>query len=358
MTKSIQKIVPRLFGIAMLASLSLSTASAFQGPPQMPPAHVEVTTAEEHMMAPQMDVTGTVISLQDSRISVEVEGPLQWIAEVGTAVEKGDIIARMDNRLLALALRQAEANLKRLQADMVFRNQEVKRFEDLSARNNASKARLEETIAQREMLHHEIQNAQALVERARGDVERANIRAPFPGHVVTRLANIGEYLIVGEEVIRLVNTRNLEISLPAPISITPYLHNGDKISVLDDRGIHQLPIKRIVPVGDMVSRMVQVLLSPGEEPWIVGTPVKVSLPKGTPKRAVAVPRDALIYKAGSVYVYKVGPDMSAEQIKVEIDAAVGLLVSLKKGLQAGDKVIIRGGERLQPGQKVVIKSST
>jgi multidrug efflux pump subunit AcrA (membrane-fusion protein) len=114
-----------------------------------------------------------------------------------------------------------------------------------------------------------------------------------------------------------------------------------------------LPIRTVVPVGDAVSRMVEVRLSPTAGDWIVSTPVKVSLPKGPAVTAVAVPRDAIIIKGGSVFLYKVGANNMAERVEADVRATVGLWVALGGGVAPGDKVIVRGGERLQPGQPIV-----
>ena len=53
-------------------------------------------------MAPSVDVSGTVVSLNDSRIASEVEGVLTWLADVGDAVDQGEVIARIDPRLLRI----------------------------------------------------------------------------------------------------------------------------------------------------------------------------------------------------------------------------------------------------------------
>ncbi len=341
--------------IAALAAASLQAwmpASAQQM--DMPPAQVEIVEAARRQMAPQMEVSGSVISLNDSRISAEVEGPLLWVADVGAAVEEGDVIARIDDRLLAVAHRRAEAGLRRLEADLIFREEQVKRFTELAAGNNTSQARLDEAVANREMTRQQIADARALLDRTKGDVDRTLIRAPFPGHVVQRLANKGEYMTVGREVVRMVDTRNIEIAMPAPISITPYLKAGAAVEVVSQNGVHTLPIRTVVPVGDGVSRMVEVRLSANADDWVVGTPVKVSLPKGQAINAVAVPRDAIIIKSGSVYLFKIGNDDTAERVEADIAATVGLWVALKSGIEPGDRVVVRGGERLQPGQAVML----
>ncbi len=343
-------------GLLLLAGLLTGLTSATYAQQQeMPPAQVQVALAEQRMMAPVIDVNGTVISLNDSRIAAEVEGKLTSIVQVGTPVRKDDVLATIDGRLLEIAHRRAVSALKRLQADMTFREQDVARFEDLASRDNASKSRLEEVISQRDMIAQEVEDAKALVDQTQGDLERASIRAPFTGTVVARLANIGEYLNIGSEVVRFVDTENVEIVLPAPLAITQYLIAGAEVSVLSANGSHSLPIRTVVPVGDAVSRMVEVRLKASGAHWPIGTPVKVSLPKSAPVDSVAVPRDAVVLKSGRSYLFKVGADDKAEQVTADILSTVGLWVALRRGVEAGDRIVIRGAERLQPGQAVVVQ---
>ena len=342
----------RLTVIGMVATLSIGARAQQQ---EMPPAQVQVTLAEQRMMAPVIDVNGTVISLNDSRIAAEVEGKLTSIAQVGTRVRKGEILATTDTRLLEIAHRRATATLKRLQADMAFREQDVARFKDLASRDNASKSRLEAVISQRDMIEQEVEDAKAQADQTRGDLERASIRAPFTGMVVARLANIGEYLNMGSEVVRFVDTENIEIVLPAPLSITQFLVEGAEVPVLSANGAYSLPIRTVVPVGDAVSRMVEVRLKVSGEDWAIGTPVKVSLPKNTPTQSITVPRDAIVLKSGQNYLFKIGADNTAQQINADIEATVGLWVALRQGVSVGDRIVIRGAERLQPGQAVIIQ---
>jgi RND family efflux transporter MFP subunit len=323
---------------------------------QMPPALVEVTEAEVRELAPTMDLQGTVISINDSRIAAEVEGPVSWIAQAGTYVEKGGVIAKIDDRLIRLQVRQAEANVARLKADMVYRQEEVERFSTLAQRDNTSKSRLQQVTAARAMLEQDILEAEALLERAQGDLAKTEIKAPFPGHVVARLANVGEYLTMGAEVMRLVDTKDQEITVAAPITVAPFLKEGAVITVFDAQKSMDLPIRSIIPVGDRTSRMMEVRLSVDAGNWVVGAPVKVRVPKGEARTAVAIPRDALILKGGQAYYFEISADNKAVRVDVDIRGVVGHWAAVGTGTEAGDKVIIRGGERLNDGQDVQVKA--
>ncbi len=344
---------------ALLALLGLlsAAAGAQEGMPAMPPAKVQVATAELRNMAPQIEVSGTVMSLNDSRIAAEIEGVISWLADVGDSVEAGEVIARIDPRLMQVALKRAQANVARLEADLRYREQQLKRAEELAATKNASANLLDESRNNRDQALQQLNDGRAQLERAEGDFARTKIRAAFAGHIVERLASVGEYVGVGDDVLRLVDTHRMEIVLPAPIALTEFIEPGIEVTVRNGKVERQHAVRTVVPVGDAVSRMVEIRLSVADGDWLVGTPVQVSLPSDAPVTAVAVPRDALVERGGQASVYKVADDGTAEQIQANIQSTVGLWVGIAEGVEPGDQVIVRGAERLAPGQPVEIISN-
>ncbi len=321
---------------------------------ELPPARVEVAAAELREMAPSIDVSGTVVSLNDSRIASEIEGVLTWLADVGDAFDAGDVIARIDAQLIRIDVTRARANVERLRSDFEYRQRQLERTEELAAKNSVSENVLDEARAQRDQAQHSLADAHAALERARADLERTEIRAAFAGHVAARLASVGEFVSVGEDVIRLVDTHRIEISLPASIALTRHIKPGMHLPVRNGSVERQHPVRTVVPVGDAVSRMVEVRLSADDSEWLVGTPVQVSLPSDAAASTVAVPRDALVERGGQSYVYIVNESAVAEQVTVQIRSIVGLWVGVNDGISPGDQVIVRGAERLSPGQAVEI----
>ncbi len=349
------KAISYISGAVLL--LVAGAASPQDGMPAFPPAKVQVASAELRDMAATVEASGTVVSLNDARVATEIEGVLAWIADVGTAIEAGDVIARIDPRLPRIAVARARARVARLEADLRFREQQLGRAENLAANNNVSATLLDESRAERDRADNELADARAELERATGDLERTQVRAAFAGHVVARLASVGEYLAVGEVVIRIVDTHRKEITLPAPIALTAFITPGIKVRARH-AGVERMhKVRAVVPVGDAVSRMVEVRLEAGDSDWLVGSPVQVSLPAGRPQRAVAVPRDALVQRGGQSFVYRVTDGGTAEQVAVEVRQTVGLWVAVGDDVRPGDRVVIRGAERLMPGQPVEVIST-
>ncbi len=343
-------ILKRLWGGILLGLIVVQASPAQQG--GMPPALVRTHILENRLMAPTVQVPGTLISLQDSEISSELEGQIVWIVEVGDAVEKGDILARLDDRLFKIALSQAEADVKRLQADLKFRSRDLERQKNLAARDNASMVRLDGAVARKAMLEQEVIIARNALALAKYNLDHATIIAPFSGHVVERLMELGEYAQKADPVVRLVDTFHVEIRLQAPLSSAAFVASGQNLGVNGGEVTRQSTIRAVVPVGDPGSRVMEIRLSANAGDWVIGSAVKVSVPTAIPRTIVAVPRDALILSNSGISILKVNGEM-ATRFTVRIAAASGDYVELIGDVSVGDRVIIRGGERLMPGQPVV-----
>lgn len=157
---------------ALNVPLAASTAFAQQGGPQ---ARVETRPAILQVLAPEFQAPGTVVSLNDSRIAAEVSGPIVWIADVGTDVKMGDVIARIDHRQLDLQEQNNVALIRRLEASLTYESAQVERYEELARNGSTPQSRLEEAIAQREMVAQDLVQARVALEITRDFIARAEI---------------------------------------------------------------------------------------------------------------------------------------------------------------------------------------
>ncbi len=341
--------------VAAALSFTNSTTAIAQGAPQRqgpPPAKVSVATAITTAMAPTVEMPGTVISPADSRVAAAISGTVTWIADVGTAVEAGDVIARIDDRDWTLELADREAEIARLEARQGFMTRDLARFEELASSGNSPAQRLDQARMDLATTKAELDRARVALSRTRVNLTRAEVRAPFPGRVVERLAAQGEFASPGRELVRLVDTYHLEVRAQIPVALASALDVGAEVTVTDKDGGVAAPVRTIVPVGNEVSRTVELRVTAPEGRWVVGTPVRVSIPTASVREVVAVPRDALVLRPGAVFIYAVADDNTARRIDVTTGTARGDLIEVVGDVQAGEKIIIRGGERLRPGQTV------
>lgn len=340
----------KIHQIPLLLACALAGAvHAADGPPPVP---VVVTTARSENLGASLSATGTVVSRNDARISGEVGGTLAWIAEPGVTVKRGETIARLDPERLSLALRDNEAALKRLEAQYQLLNTQRVRLETLG--NVVSQSQLDEALSRERMAEQDVEQARVARDRARLDVNRATVRAPFSGIVAERLQQAGEFVAGGAPLLRLVNDQELEVVARAPLGTADTVTAGSEASVIDGARRLTGKVRAVIPVGDERSRMVELRIAMTDH-WRVGTPVRVEIAPRAQKAVVTVPRDAVILRQGASYVMRVRPDNTAERVAVNLGAGRADHVQIAGNLSAGDRVIIRGAERLEPGQAVKVQ---
>ena len=172
--------------------------------------------------------------------------------------------------------------------------------------------------------------------------------------VAERLVQTGEFVNRGTPVARLVDTEHREIRAQAPLSVASWIRQGMQVTVEHQQVESLSPIQYTIPVGDQRSRMFEVRIAAENPAWIIGSPVRIALPNSEPRDLVAISRDALVLRGTSIYVMKVNDDNTVEKVTVKTGIGLGGSVEVIGNIDKGDRIIIRGGERLQAGQLVTI----
>ena len=344
-------IINRSVVLSMLGFALCATALA----QDMPPAVVVVAEAELQQMAPSVDVPGTVVSRFDSRLASELSAKLEWIAEVGTTVKKGDTVARLDSPTFELLEMEAQSRVKREEARVSFLQSEKNRLDRLAEKNLSAKSQLDQTIADLAVAESDHAIARAQLGLAKIAVYVTKIRAPFDGIVTERLRNIGERLNIADEVIRIVDPKSLEVVARAPLNTVNFINEGAALPLHNDFRQDQATVRTIVPFGNPQSHMFEVRLNVDPDIWTVGESVRLSMPTSDVKKVLTVPRDALVLRREGASVFKVNADMSVEQVSVITGLGDGGNVEVIGKLSPGERVVIRGAERLNTGMQVSIK---
>ncbi len=339
----------------LLATLLATPASVGaqdgKGPP---PAPVVVAEAESVTLAPVTWYPGTVISRNQARVAAEVQGRLEWVAEIGSAIAAGETVARLDDALLRQSLAENEAAVGREQAKLTYLDAQVERLETLVTQQTATRSRLDEAIAERDIARSELRAVRARLALTRERLERTRIKAPFGGVVTTRYRQSGEWAQSGEAVVRLVDTESLEVQTWIPVAALTFIREGGELSLEANPSRGTGRVQAIVPVGDNQSRLYELRLETSDQSWPVGQDLRVGVPSAAPRPVTAVPRDALVLRRDGTAIYRIGEDGLAERVPVTTGIAEGALVEVD-GISPGDQVVIRGGERLRPGQAVTVQ---
>ena len=346
-------VLPSLLWSVPLAATMLFTslASAQQGPPPPP---VRVAEARMLELAPVIQVPGTVVSRNDARLASEVAGRLVYVAEVGTHIEAGQPVARIDDRDLELQLQENQSLVAREQSRMGFLRREAERLRKLAAENITAKNRLDEVESDLSVAINDISVAQARLNQIQLQLEKSASVAPLPGVVTERLRTPGEHTGIGDDIARLVQPDSLEVVARAPLGSIAFVRAGSELPMQSQWHSGMGTVRTIVPFGDGRSHMFELRIDVSPVPWRVGESVRLAVPTAEALEVLAVPRDALVLRRDGATVFRIGSDGVAERVAVEPGLGDGTMIGVTGGLSEGDRVVVRGGERLRPGQSVTI----
>lgn len=313
-------------------------------------------------MAPvirELELSGTLRSLREAQLSVAAEALVSKIhVDVGSRVEKGQLLLELDSTLVERELQRAkaQANAARISVD------EAKRL-----LKEAVKLRPENHIAQTEVEAREsaVTLAEAQLEQAEADAGLAEellvkhrLYAPFDGVISARWTELGQWLNRGDRVFTLVSLEQLRLDVRLP---QEQLQDMDKLTSVhikpdtDSTAKIAAKVDSVVPVSDL-SRSVLVRLAATEpaKSLFPGASARAVLQFEHAASAVVVPRDAVLRNADGNYSVFVVEDGTAKVRQVELGLASRNGYMVKKGLEAGDRVVVRGNEVLRDGEPVQV----
>lgn len=194
----------------------------------------------------------------------------------------------------------------------------------------------------------------AEVKRLEAELQKKVIPAPYNGVVVSRHVDRGEWLSAGSPVATVAMDEVLDVVVNVPESVIRFARTGAKVAVEAGGRSVEGEIIAVIKRGDISTRTfpVKVRLKGGDGLY-EGMEARVRLPEGPRRKTVVVNRDAVISKFGNMVVYKVS-EGKAEMVPVKVVGYEGLKAGIVgQGLAPGAEVVIKGNERLQPGQSVM-----
>ncbi len=295
-------------------------------------------------------VIGRIVGREGGVISARTPGPVEVIrVHVGDRVKKGQILAVLvTERLRAqVALQQAELRLS---------EQELARLERLRTNKSAAfpKARYDDA-------QQKVAKAKANLSIAKLALSYAFIRAPYPGVITKKHTEAGAFLRQGDNVVTMINDRNLELEADVPISRVAGLSKG-RVVMFEVAGGQNFKatVRAVVPEQNSLTRTVAVRFSMvwdrKKAPPPINQNVTLQIPVGAAATAVSVHKDAVISRGPAKMVFlvikKPGGTMVAVPRIVKLGDAVGSRFVVLRGLLPGDLVIVRGNERVRPGMAV------
>lgn len=329
---------------------------------------VRAVAAERKDLPVYLRAIGTVVPLNTVTVRSRVEGQLLRVAfEEGQAVKQGQLLAEIDPLTYQIRLAQAEGQQRQNVAQLQTAKADLERFKQLHAQALVSSQQLEQQqalVAEREGA---VAADQAQVETARLQLAYTRVEAPIAGRLGLRQVDVGN-------LIRPNDAGGLAvITQTQPIAVSFTVPEMDLHAVLDPiRAGEQLAVEawdrgegRVLATGVLKTVDNQIDLATGtlrlkaefpnaDERLFPNQFVNVRLRVRTLKDAVVIPAAAVQYGSRGTYVFAINAETQATVRDVVLGPGDGLWQAVEEGVQAGERVVTEGIDRLREGRAVVI----
>lgn len=326
---------------------------------------VEVVRAPVYDDVP---LTGSVESRRTSRLSPQLAG---YVAEVlvdeSDMVSGGDALIRLDSVMAEIELERIRAEIRESEARLAEAKRQRNEAAELVEKKHIPSTDYEARTSEVAIAEAALQRLQANLEHQREVLRRHTVRAPFDGVIGEKLVEAGQWVETGSGLFQLVEMDVLRVDIPVPQYYFGRIHIGTPASVrfdaLPDYSLEGT-ITMKIPISSESARTFPVRIEIRNEDGRIApgmsARVRLRLEDSGQEEALLLPRDAIVRKPdGTSTIWVVDGEgeetPTARSIPVQTGRAFHSNVEITEGgVEAGDRVVVRGNEILEPGQAVRI----
>ena len=248
----------------------------------------------------------------------------------------------------------------------------MERLKALKGSAAISQAALDDALQQQNIAYSRVNEAEAGISSSRVSFEiaalanaNAAIRAPFDGTITGKLTEVGNYLQVGQPVFRMISNRRIELEADIPAAQLKGLSPGFTVRIeLENGSQHNAVMRAIIPEENPRTRTrrtrFEPILGAGAGDLANEQSVTVYVPVAPVREILTVHKDGIIRRGQGNIAYVLVQDAegskpdSVEIRELGTGQSTGNRVEVLSGLDEGEMVVVRGNERLRPGQAVSV----
>lgn len=349
------RVLPALIFILTLFSLSgCSESEKSVASNKEPKQHlVEIITAQRQVVAIERERTGTLRAVQEIQMFNQQEGRITALPFYeGDLIKKGDMVARLDGRLLEAQLARAVALRRKAEKDL----QRISGLVERKLTSQTEYTRIETELAV----------AKADVQILQTQLDYTTLHAPISGIVSARLSEPGNIAERYTHLLTISDQQSLITQVPVSELLLNKLQLEDPVAVsIDALNDQQTPssqslqgkITRIYPNLDPVTRTgtVEIALNPTPAGAKPGQLARVKLRTQKAERLL-IPFVALRRSSKGEYVFIVDEQERAQMTPVITGLRIEEMIEILSGLSTGDRVVVRGFTNLRVSTAVNIVS--
>lgn len=346
--------------IATLAAVLLAASGCSK--PEAPPPVIRPVQLAPVVVGASEDAAvfaGEVKPRHETDLAFRIGGKIvERRVDVGTAVKKGQALARLDPADVALQAQASEAAVAAARTESDFARAELQRYQDLYRQKFVSESALD---AKRNLMQSalaRLQQAQANLAVHRNQAEYATLVAPDDGVVTSVAAEAGQVVAAAQPVMKLARTDEREVAIAVPESRIDELKRAQRINVVllaNPRRPFDGRVREISPAVDPVTRTFSVRVAVPEADASFGWGMTANvLAAGAGARNALVPLTAIYHQPDgrpAVWVYDPAQrNVNLRTVELGPYREDGAIVT--RGLAHGEWIVAAGVNKLQQGQAV------
>ncbi len=361
-------VLCKVAGVAGLFAV-LTLAACGSPPPQAqkkpPPPSVVVQAARMKDITQERSFTGRIEAVDKVQLRARVQGFLKARDfNEGSEVKKGQLLFEIEPASFEIAVAQADANLSSAEAALTLAQQTYDRTRQLVSTNTQSQSQLDSAQAALMQAKATVEARQADLRAARLNLSYTRIVAPMDGRVGRATYSIGN--LVGptsDPLVTLVAQDPVYVTFPVPQEVLLQVArsgiSADSVlvkikladgSTYDHEGkVRFADVQAIASTDSVIVRATM----PNPERLLVDQEiVSVSVIRKKAQPRLVISQSALLLDQQGPYVLAVGADNKVAIKRITTGTQRGPLIVVTSGLEAGEKVIVSGHQKVRPGMVV------
>jgi len=283
----------------------------------------------------------------------------RWLADLGTRVETGQLLAEIETPELDQDLERARHELAEAEAAFGLAKITSDRYTELLKTDSVSEQETAEKQADLALKTARVASARANVRRLESLQSFARVTAPFAGVITLRNVDVGDLIAAGagKELFRLAQTDRLRVYVRVPQSLAPSIAPGQTAELLVPERPGRIFGALVAGTAGVISAESRTLLAQLEvqnprSEILAGSFVQVRFPAGEQTKCLSLPGNALLFRAEGPQVGVVGPDDRVELRSVKLGRDFGRTVEIVDGIAPEDRVILNPPDSLTDGAVV------
>jgi multidrug efflux system membrane fusion protein len=349
------------------STAGLTPAISPSEPPSLPVTAVAATRRDFPVF---LGGLGTVQAFNTVTVKSRVGGQIIDLpfAE-GDELKQGAVVAHIDPRPYAAALRQAAGNTAKDEAQLANAELDLERSTNLAQKGFATKQALDTQNTLVASLKAAIESDKAAAESAQTQLDYTTITSPITGVAGLRMVDAGNVIAPSDPgivVITQLQPITVVFSLPEESIRTLPVGRPDKSFTVDAlardnttvlaQGTLALVDNRIDPATGMAR--LKAIFPNSDRALKPGQFVNARLRLETLVGATTVPAATVQTDEQGAYVYVISPDGTAGQRRIRLGRTAEGIAVVAEGLQTGEQVVLDGQYRLKPGSKVTVQAAS